>query len=255
MQGRMWFLLGSLLILSSCASKSLLTADCHSCTIENQTWSDLEWKDLHGKWSGSLDTATRSVAEQKNSKPKKASIPVSLEFVEGKEFLAKNQIAKCSGLNDDFVVLNGTFLNERNSENEFDVFAKDKDGDVGYGKISFKKLNGDLFCDFERIGGKMKKNRLDLPSLSFQWGNPAQIGRSIASVDQGATYSIEILRMKKEEFKNIKFDEKSRKPASSIIAEKPTLIFRVVKNMVSREEGSDRWTGATEQLYRLWPKP
>lgn len=237
MQGWKCFALTLSLIFTACSGKSMLQADCHSCTAEEQRWKDFSFGALTGGWQGSLETQ-KNDGKKKQKEEKRAE----LRFLDAQSFLAAKSIGACSGLPENAVVLNGLLWESGRKEPEFETFAATEDGKVAYGRIALDKGS----CHFRALGRVMGRNRLALPSVQFS-AREAASGRAPASVTENEI-SVEFLRFDPTG-KGLAFEQSGRKPASAEAKERPALLIRVYKTASSRVSS---WNGAEEYLYRLW---
>lgn len=247
MQGRIGFLFLAL-ALTACGPKSILSPDCHSCTNEPQAWQDFQWKDLSGKWKGSVETATSAKGQKKTKKEEK----VQIRFLTAQEFLKAHEIESCGNLPSDSVVLNGVMWPSDNTEKVYDAFIPAEGDKVAFARIQVEKLNGKSQCSFRKHGGVLGTNRLDLPVISFS-DKGAVGGRSIASVGvPEKDVSVEFLRFAAQEAKPSKFDSASRMPASAREQSRPPLMIRTSQLSKVEKENGEEWLGNEEKIYRLW---
>ncbi len=246
MHGRQCFVfcLFTLIALAGCSSNSLMKPDCHSCTVEEQEWSEFSWNALEGKWKGTVENTRNSRDAAKKLKTEK---PAELSFVKAEKF------GTCTSLPTNALVLNGLLWEQGTgaSSREYEAFVPAEDGLVAYGRVSVTKVNGKDICKFRRLGRVMGKNRLNLPTVSFSDRNTST-GRSLASAVPSQDVSFEFLRFAPLE-KAPTFQADGRKPASTKEQERPALIFRIFKiaTVTTSKTGRD-WAGTEEYIYRLW---
>lgn len=254
MHGRKCLVLASIFILSlsSCAKKSFLKADCDSCTEEDQEWKEFSWNDLQGSWKGSMEVVTNNKESVKKNKTEKK---VEMKFFEASSFFKSKSIETCTSVPAGAIVMNGVLWErtEPTNKKEFEVFSKDEEGKVNYGRVVLEKLNGAEVCKYQRFGRVMGKNRLALPSAQFS-ERSSVLGRGLASEDKKNTdISLEFLRFdtlsakKPQEFK-----PDGRGPASVKEQERPALLFRVFKLTSFKDGQKNEWASTEEVLYRLW---
>lgn len=238
-----------LFLLAGCAPNSLLKADCHSCTVEEQEWKDFSWTNLEGKWKGSVETWKNEREAKKKVKQEK---PAEMQFFAADTFLKARGVGSCAGLPANSVVLNGVFWGNGIATKEFEAFVPAEDDRVAYGRVSFEKMNGQDFCQFHRLGRVMGKNRLNLPSVSFT-DRALPGGRAIASTPNEKEISVEFLRFDSRGKTAKAFAADGRRPASKPEAERPVLMIRVFQSE-SRNLTKDRGelSSTDEQIYRLW---
>jgi hypothetical protein len=258
MQGRICLVaVFAALALAGCSHNSLLSPDCHSCTAEEQAWSDFSWSRLAGRWRGSMELTHN---EKSLAKKKKVEKSVDLRFLSAESFL-KAKGAVCESLPADAVVLNGQLWAnpsaaagdaaaagaEAQRAQQYEAFVPVEGDKVAYGRLDFEKMNGKEICHFHRLGPVMGRNRLALPSVSFaEYG--ALSGRSLASVGDEGEYSLEFLRFAPEAVAA----GSGRGPASAEAKERPPLMIRVFKVSSAPAGKRGTWKGSEERLYRLW---
>ncbi len=248
MHGRQGFILFFLLLtLSSCASKKLLQADCHSCTSEDKEWQDFPFASLTGSWRGSLEFTKNEAGKPKRVKNEKRA---ELRFISASVFMSARPGVACQSIPAEAVVLNGLLWGDTKAK-VFDAFVPDEDGLVAYGRLSFEKMNGQEVCQFQRLGRVMGTNRLGLPIASF---SETKSARALASVTGESEVSVEFLRFAPGTVKKLAFAGDSRAPAATEEKEKPPLMIRVVRvqTMPPAAKGRGSWTATEESLYRLW---
>lgn len=247
MHGRMplFFILSFL--ASACSSNSLLRPDCHSCTVEEQSWKDFDFASLHGQWKGVVETATNNPAAKKKEQKETR---VDLRFLPAEKFAAAQGLKACA-LPAGGVVLNGVLWegNAAAGAKEFDAFVPVDGGKVAYGRVTVRK--GDAGCEFRRMGRLMGRNRLSLPAVAFS-DSAAFPGRQVASGDLQQEVNVEFLRFVPAQAKKIAFAAEARKPASAFEQERPPLMIRVVRIFTAAGGERGQWKGAEEQLFRLW---
>lgn len=247
MQGRIGFLFLAF-TLSACGSKSILSPDCHSCTSEPQAWQDFGWKELSGKWKGSVETATSAKGQKKSKKEEK----VQIRFLTTQEFFKAHEIEGCGNLPAESVVLNGVMWPSEKTEKVYDAFVPAEEDKVAFARIQVEKLNGKSQCSFRKHGGVLGKNRLDLPVISFS-DRGAGVGRGLASLESPEKdVSVEFLRFAAKDAKPSKFDSASRMPASAHEKGRPPLMIRTSQLSKVEKESGDEWLGNEEKIYRLW---
>src|SRR3990167_2509589 len=95
MQGRKCLFLFLLAILAGCSGKSLLQADCHSCTVEEQEWSDFSWAALMGTWKGSMELSKNELGKAKRTKEEQGA---ELKFLSAENFFAAKPGITCTAL-------------------------------------------------------------------------------------------------------------------------------------------------------------
>ena len=249
----------SLFLITGCAPKALLKADCHSCTVEEQEWRDFAWSDLRGYWRGSVETWKNERDAKKRVKNERAA---TLYFASLDSPIAAGLGLKCPKLPQDTVVMNGLFWGGgaggaggagASNVKEFDAFMPVEDDRVAYGRVRVEKVNGEDFCQFHRFGRVMGKNRLNLPSVSFS-DRVLPEGRVIAaSSPSEKEISVEFLRFESKGSVAKDFSKDNRRPASKVEAERPALMIRVFQTQ-SQHPQKDRGelSGTDEQIYRLW---
>lgn len=256
MQGRIIAagLAGALAVLTitGCSPKSLLTADCHSCTVEEPGWREFSWNALEGKWQGSVETWKNVRGADKRERTEKNA---QLQFVPAADFLKARGLEACPGFPSESVVMNGLFWGDgRPSAKEYEAFVPVEDGKVAYGRLAFERVNGKDVCQFRRFGRVMGKNRLGLPSVGFS-DHVVPGGRVLASNNAERSISVEFLRLDTKKLAATKgFAKDGRRPAATAEAERPSLMIRVfqVSSRDSQAEDRGQWTATEEQLYRLW---
>lgn len=235
----------SLISFTACSGKSLLQADCHRCTEEEQRWEDFSFSALTGTWRGTIETWKHDYKTKKQKDEKR----VEFRFVDSSSFLAAKGVGSCTGLPADSVVLNGLLWESGSASREFEAFAKTDDGHVSYGRIAFQKLNGEEVCRFQRMGRVMGRNRLALPAARFS--QTQRDGRSPASTPVEYDVNVEFLRFDVASVKPVEFRKDGRRPASLALQERPTLLIRVYKT--AKQNSTAKASGGTvEHLYRLW---
>jgi hypothetical protein len=242
MHGRKCLVLTAALFLAACSSNSILNPDCHTCPAEAQAWEDFSWKDLSGKWKGSVET----VRGDKGAKKVKKDEKVEIKFLTAKEFFEAKKIEGCGSMPAEAVVMNGIFWSASEDNSSFDAFVPAAEEKVAYGRIRLERLNGTTTCRFSKFGGDMGKNRLNLPSVMFSnTGNFS--GRGLASLDEKET-SVEFLR-----FAPMETAKKGRSPAMVQDEARPPLMIRVFQ-LSSQDDGygKTRWAGSEEKIFRLW---
>jgi hypothetical protein len=238
----------TLISLAGCAPNSLLKADCHSCTAEDQAWQDFSWTNLQGKWKGSVETWKNERSAKTKVKQEK---PAELQFLSADAFVKAQATGACSGLPENALVLNGVFWGTATSTKEFEAFVPAEDDHVAYGRVTFEKMNGKEFCQFHRFGRVMGKNRLNLPSISFT-DRALPNGRVIASSPNEKEISVEFLRFDAKTKSASAFRKDGRRPSSKVESERPSLMIRVFQSesRVSKDRGE--LSSTDEQIYRLW---
>lgn len=243
MQGWKCLVLGLFVIsLTACSGKSMLQADCHSCTEEEQLWEDFAFAALAGTWQGSLEMV-RSEGKEKKKEEKRAEF----RFVDARTFFSAKKVSSCAGLPESALVLNGQLWDAGQGSQEFDAFAEAEDGRVAYGRITVDKDA----CRFQRLGRVMGRNRLALPAVQFSLREAAK-GRAPAS-DKESDISVEFLRFDPAGKKASTFEQGGRKPASAEMRERPALLIRVYKTSSLRGgAATGALSGTEEYLYRLW---
>lgn len=255
MHGRMCFvLLAAFIFISGCASKSLLSADCHSCTTEDQEWKEFAWKDLEGFWRGSVENFKNERSSVKKTKEEKNT---EIRILPAKVFMQARKVESCSGLPEEALVMNGLLWEGNVSEaKEYEAFVPAEDGKVAYGRVAFEKINNKEVCHFQKYSRVMGKNRLSLPSTNFSY--EMKPVRAIASTDgkkPEQEISVEFLRFDPPTAKAVKFSSDNRKPASVKERERPPLMFRVFKITKRFHDGAytkSEWSATEESIYRFW---
>lgn len=149
---------GAFLILgffASCSGKSILSAGCHSCVEETQSWNEVSWKDLADHWKGNVET-TRN--EKVKIKREKSEQPAEFHVVSLDEFYKGYGLTSCEGVSSNAVALNGQlWSSEVNSQKkEFEAFVPAEDDQIAYGRLAVENQS----CHFQRLGRVMNKNRL-----------------------------------------------------------------------------------------------
>lgn len=238
MHGRKWLLL-SLIFIAGCSGNSLMSPDCHSCTIEEQAWNDFSWQALPGQWKGSVESVKN---DRGTAKRLKTDQKVEFRFLSAADFL-KARNSTCDRLPGDAVVMNGQLWEAGTKKAEYETFVPVEEGKVAYGRLSFEKMNGKEVCQFRRLGRVMGTNRLALPMVSFSEHSTVS-GRSLASMANDAEYSVEFLRFAAAETK-----AQGRGPAS---VERPPLMIRVSRTSSRNAGERGEWSGSEEQIFRLW---
>ena len=245
-----------LTFLAGCSGKSLLSADCHSCTEEESSWKKFSSATLLGSWRGTMESWKNDFTDPKRKRDEKKT---DLKFLTAKSFLDSKGIQSCPGLLPDAVIANGIFWDRKSSDGsfEYETFGRGEEGQVAYGRVQIQKLNGQEFCKFQRFGRVMGMNRLQLPEVSFtQPGAVLKDARNPASVAKEQEYEIgvEFLRLDKESARPVAFAGDSRKPASAEAVERPPLMIRVSRVRADKvgPGAIGTWTGAEEFIYRLW---
>lgn len=248
MNARKCFAILTTLILAGCASKTLLQPDCHSCTVEDQSWKDFSWNTLEGKWRGEVE----SWKNERNSKNKaRNTVAAELQFMSGEQFLQARGANECAALPKGSLVLNGLFWGGMPGAKEFEAFVPAEEGKVAYGRLSFERMNGKDFCQFRRYGRVMGKNRLSLPAVSFS-DSVLPGGRVIASApNTEKEISVEFLRFVQPQVA-ADFPKGSRRPAAAAEAERPSLMIRVFQVQTLNNKSRGEWSSTEEQIYRLW---
>jgi hypothetical protein len=246
MQGRKcWPFAVFFISLTACSGKSLLQADCHSCTTQEQRWEDFAFPALTGSWQGSVETVRNKGAEKKKEEKR-----AEFRFVDATAFLAAKKITECAALPARAVVLNGVLWEFGSGSQDFEAFAEAEEGRVAYGRLSIS-ADG---CRFRPLGRIMGKNRLALPAVQF---SQREAGGGRAPASAGADDSeigVEFLRFEPVEARATGFEANGRAPASSKLKERPALLIRVYKTpsrIAGKSVGSDL-AGAEESIYRLW---
>lgn len=248
MHGRKWLAGFSILLLASCASKTLLQPDCHSCTVEDQEWKDFSWNSLDGKWRGSVETWKNERDSKKRVKTEKFA---ELQFLPAETFLKSRGGVSCAALPAGSLVMNGLFWAGSGEVKEYEAFVPVEDDKVAYGRLSFEKMNGKELCQFRRYGRVMGKNRLNLPAVSFS--DSAAPGRTIANAVPGAEREVSVEFLRYVEPKVTKdFRQDGRRPASASEAERPPLMLRVFQVQTVSNKARGEWSSTEEQIYRLW---
>jgi hypothetical protein len=244
MQGWKCLVLSFVVSLSACSGKSLLQADCHSCTEEEQRWKDFSFAALNGSWQGSLETH-KNDGVKKHKEEKRAE----LRFVDAKSFLTAKGVNACAELPEESVILNGLLWESGRSVPEFEAFGKAEDGRVAYGRVTIDKDQ----CRFHRLGRVMGRNRLALPAVQFSQ-REARSSRAPASMGRENEVSVEFLRFDPSAGKVASsFEKTGRRPAAVEISERPALLIRVYKTASRYSNASEgQWNGTEEYLYRLW---
>lgn len=244
MHGRKCLFLIAGLLLASCSSKSFLSADCHSCTVEDQSWKEFSWKNLPGKWKGTVETVTT----QKGAKKNKKEEAVEFRFLTAQEFMQAKQATSCGSLPEETIVLNGV-LWQSPDVSTYEAFVPMPDDKVAYGRLHLEKINGATTCRFSKFGGAMGKNRLNLPAIAFSdRGNSS--GRGLASLNEKET-NLEFLRFAGTDPK-VAFKGDGRGPASVKEQARPALMIRMFQLSTTENEGKSQWGGSEEKIYRLW---
>lgn len=236
------------LALVGCSPNSIMKPDCHSCTVEEQSWKEFSWDGLNGKWKGSVEHVNNARDSAKKIKTDKKS---ELSFQRAGSFAPTQS---CEALPANSIVLNGLLWEQSPASvsREYEAFVPVEDGKVAYGRVSFGKSDGKDFCQFRRLGRVMGKNRLNLPSVSFSDRASAKSGRSLASTAPEQEVSVEFLRFAPLEKKTSVFQSDGRGPASAKERERPALMFRVFKVATTTAGKRSEWAGTEEYIYRLW---
>jgi hypothetical protein len=250
MQGRLGFVLTAtaMLALAGCSSKELLKADCHSCTVDDQEWTEFAWGELTGHWRGSVENLSNVKGQLKKEKKEQKA---EFTFVQAADFFKARGGSSCTTLPGNSVVMNGLFWESGSGAREYEAFVPVDDNKVSYGRISFEKVNGQELCHFRHYGRVMGKNRLNLPSISFS-DRAVNPGRSLASVGADEEISVEFLRLVPEKETHVGFQGEGRRPAATDQAERPQLMLRVFRVTTKTDGKRGEWSSTREYIYRLW---
>jgi hypothetical protein len=234
-----------LFFLSACTSQKV----CFDCSTKKQEWKSSPFPQMTGRWRGGIEIVSDNI---KAKKKEKREDPVNLVIVNGAEFKAAHKVDSCDKLPADSIVMMGQ-LWTKNADKSFDAFAANGNGNVVYGKVQIKNVNGQKFCDFTKIGGEMVQNGQWLPTVSFT-ERRTNDGRVLAS---GSTPEderiIEVLRFSPAS-KQKEFKVEARRPAALNEQDKPALVMRVSRTSrnVDGPFANGRWQETQEFIYRLW---